>query len=125
MFKLCGGAPAVVLVLGATLLLLPIHAQGQGGSQPAAPPFTLRSVSIDLPSGDRMFPPGPGADATNNSCLACHSAGMVLNQPAMPRAAWQTEVSKMVNVYKASVATEDVPAIVAYLDATKGAPPAQ
>lgn len=125
MFILCGGVPAVVLALGATLLPLPGHAQGQGGSQPAAPPSTLRSVSIDLPSGDRMFPPGPGADAINNNCLACHSAGMVLNQPAMPRAAWQTEVSKMVNVYKAPVAAEDVPAIVAYLDATKGIPPAQ
>lgn len=123
MSRPCGGALAVFLALGAALLPWSGYAQGQGGSQPAAPPFTLRSVSIDLPSGDRTFPPGPGADAINNNCLACHSAGMVLNQPAMPRAAWQTEVSKMVNVYKAPVAAEDVPAIVAYLDATKGVSP--
>lgn len=121
----CGGALAVFLALGAALLPLPGHAQGQGGSQPAASPFALRSVSIELPSGERMFPPGPGADAINNNCLACHSAGMVLNQPAMPRAAWQTEVSKMVNIYKAPVAAEDVPVIVSYLDAIKGAPSAQ
>jgi len=38
----------------------------------------------------------------------------------MPRAAWETEVSKMIHVYKAPVAAEDVPAIVAYLDKTKG-----
>jgi hypothetical protein len=46
---------------------------------------------------------------------------MVLNQPAMPKAAWETEVHKMINVYKAPVDPQEVPAIVAYLDATKGA----
>jgi len=37
---------------------------------------------------------------------------MVLNQSAMSRAAWETEVTKMRNVYKAPVAEGDVPAIV-------------
>ena len=81
---------------------------------------TLKSASIDLPAGDRMFPGGAPAEATNNNCLTCHSAGMVLNQPAMPKAAWDTEVHKMINVYKAPVAAADVPAIVAYLDRIKG-----
>ncbi len=104
--------------LGAALAPLPGHAQSQGPA-PTQPPLTLKSVSIDLPTGDRMFP-GPGSDAINNNCLACHSAGMVLNQPAMPRAAWETEVRKMINVYKAPVAAGDVPAIVSYLTSTKG-----
>ena len=46
--------------------------------------LSLKSVSVDLPPGDEMFPNGPGADAINNNCLACHSADMVLNQPALP-----------------------------------------
>ena len=125
MSKPCGGTLAVFALLAA-LLPLPGHVENQGsGSQPAAPPFTFRSVSIDLPNGDRAFPPGPGADAVNSNCLACHSAGMVLNQPALPKATWEAEIGKMINVYKAPVSAEDVPAIVAYLDAIKGVSPAR
>jgi hypothetical protein len=76
---------------------------------------TLHSVSIDLPDSDRTFPGGTEADAINNNCLACHSAGMVLTQPTLSRAVWQAEVEKMRNFYKAPVAAEDVPAIVDYL----------
>lgn len=112
----------VLLALGAALAALPGHAQDRG---PAPTPLTLKSVSIDLPNGERTFPGGADAEAINNNCLACHSAGMVLNQPAMPRAAWETEVNKMIGVYKAPVAAEDVPAIVAYLDSTKGAKPGE
>ena len=75
---------------------------------------TLRSVNVDLPNRDRNFE-GPGADVVNNNCLACHSAGMVLTQPRLPRAVWQAEVEKMRNTYKAPIDAEDVPAIVDYL----------
>jgi hypothetical protein len=87
----------------------------------AATPFELKSVKIDLPDSDRMFPDGPGSDAINNNCLACHSAGMVLNQPALAKQAWATEVNKMINNYKAPVAPEDVGPIVEYLTALKDA----
>jgi hypothetical protein len=66
-----------------------------------------------------MFP-GNDADAINSNCLACHSAGMVLQQPALSRTAWQQEVEKMRSQYKAPVQESDVPAIVAYLAAHKG-----
>ncbi|WP_395679744.1 hypothetical protein [Inquilinus sp.] len=62
-----------------------------------------------------MFPGGSEADAINNNCLACHSADMVLNQPALPKTAWEAEVNKMINAYKAPVAPEDVAPIVDYL----------
>ena len=81
----------------------------------AAAPFELKSVTVDLPDSDRMFPSGPGSDAANNNCLACHSADMVLNQPTLSKAAWEAEVKKMINAYKAPVAQEDVGAIVDYL----------
>jgi hypothetical protein len=81
----------------------------------AAAPIALKSVSLDLPESDRMFPDGAGADAINNNCLACHSAGMILNQPAMSKDAWQSEVNKMINTYRAPVAPEDVATIVEYL----------
>jgi hypothetical protein len=90
-------------------------------SAAAAVPFKPKSVTFDLPDGDRTFPDGPGADAINNNCLACHSAGMVLNQPALPKAAWTAVVHKMINVYKAPIAAEDVGPIVDYLARAKGA----
>jgi hypothetical protein len=86
----------------------------------SATPIELKSEKFDLPDSDRMFPGGPGSDAINNNCLACHSADMVLNQPAMSKDAWKSEVSKMINNYKAPVAQEDVGAIVEYLTALKG-----
>src|SRR3989449_299168 len=82
--------------------------------------ITLKSVTVDIPDSERMFV-GPGSDAMNNNCLACHSAGMVLNQPALSKQAWATEVNKMINNYKAPVAPEDVATIVDYLTSLKGA----
>ena len=73
-----------------------------------------KSVAVKLPDGLEPFS-GQGADAINNNCLACHSRGMVLNQPTLPKAAWEAEVAKMRNVYKAPVSESDVPAIVDYL----------
>src|SRR6266850_4493450 len=87
----------------------------------AATPFELKSVKVDLPDSDKMFPGGPGSDAINNNCLACHSAGMVLNQPALSKQAWAAEVNKMINNYKAPVALEDVGQIVEYLTGLRGA----
>ena len=92
----------VLLALGAALM--PRSAMRRAQPVPAPAQSALKSVSIDLPNGDRMFPAGTGAEAINNNCLACHSAGMVLNQPAMPKAAWESEVNKMINAYKAPVA---------------------
>lgn len=101
----------VVVVLGVASMPLVLR---------AAPPFELKSVKIDLPDSDKMFPAGPGSDAINNNCLACHSAGMVLNQPSLSKQAWTAEVNKMINNYKAPVAPEDVGAIVEYLTVLKG-----
>jgi hypothetical protein len=102
----------VVVLLGVTSMSLVAR---------AATPFELKPVKIDLPDSARMFPEGPGSDAINNNCLACHSAGMVLNQPSLSKQAWTAEVDKMINNYKAPVAPEDVGTIVEYLTALKGA----
>jgi cytochrome c5 len=85
----------------------------------AQSPLTLKSVSVDLPDRGTMFS-GAGSDVINNNCLACHSAGMILNQPAMAAAAWQAEAEKMIHVYKAPVDEKDVPSIVEYLVRIRG-----
>src|ERR1700704_2430254 len=86
----------------------------------AATPFELKSVKIDLPDSDRMFPDGPGSEAINNNCLACHSAGMVLNQPELSKQAWAAEVNKMISAYKAPIDPKDAGAIIEYLSRIKG-----
>jgi cytochrome c553 len=100
----------VVILLGA--VSMPLAAR--------AAPLELKSVKLDLPDSDKMFPDGPGSDAINNNCLACHSADMVLNQPSLSKQAWAAEINKMINNYKAPIAPEDVGAIVGYLTALKG-----
>jgi hypothetical protein len=108
---------AVILALGTTVIPLSGWA-----ADPA--PFTFKSVSVDLPSSDRLFPPGPNAETVNDNCITCHSVGMVLNQPRLPKATWEAEVHKMIDVYKAPVQASDIPLIVAYLDSIKGTEPA-
>jgi cytochrome c553 len=101
----------IALVVG--VALAPVCAQ-------AETQLSLKSVSVDLPPGDDMFPNGSGADAINNNCLACHSADMVLNQPALPKAQWQAEVDKMRTSYKAPIDPKDVDGILDYLVSNKG-----
>jgi hypothetical protein len=100
-----------VAVLGLVLLPPPGH---------AAAITALKSLKLDVPTSDTMFPAGPGSDAINNNCLACHSADHVLNQPSLSREAWQEVVNKMVTAYKAPVSADDAKAIVDYLVRTKG-----
>jgi hypothetical protein len=50
----------------------------------------LKSVDVEIPFGELMFE-GPGSDLANNNCLACHSARMVLDQPALSQAQWRAE----------------------------------
>jgi mono/diheme cytochrome c family protein len=104
------------IVMGALLgaVLVPLTTR-------AAATVELKSVSVALPDSDRTFTPGPGSDAVTNNCLACHSVGMVLNQPALSREAWIAEVNKMITAYKAPIPPEDVDVIVDYLTNLQGA----
>ena len=101
----------IVAVLGLALLPLPGR---------TATITTLKSLKLDVPTSDTMFPAGPGSDAINNNCLACHSADHVLNQPSLSRETWQEVVNKMIAAYKASISPDDAKAIVDYLVRTKG-----
>jgi hypothetical protein len=82
--------------------------------------FPLKSVSVELPTSAIVFPGPANAEAINANCLACHSADMVLTQHGLPRAAWASEVDKMIHAYKAPIGDSDARAIVEYLQKTKG-----
>ena len=105
-----------------------LPAQPVSAAAPAAPTspnaprsFVLKSVSVELPTSDTVFPDPANAQAISSNCLSCHSAGMVLTQPDLSRAAWAGIVDKMIHAYKAPVGEGDVKAIVDYLQETKGA----
>jgi hypothetical protein len=82
---------------------------------------TLKSLKLNVPTSDTMFPAGPGSNEINNNCIACHSADHVLNQPSLSSVAWQEVVDKMITAYKAPISPDDAKAIVDYLVRTKGA----
>jgi hypothetical protein len=103
-----GGAVWSYDTRSAALAAVVVNSVSDGGT-------TLRSVGVEFPDPGRLFPGADKADAINNNCLACHSAGMVLTQPILSRAEWQSEVDKMRDIYEAPVGAEDVPAIVDYL----------
>jgi hypothetical protein len=105
------------VLVGAALL---VTAAADASAVAADGQKKFKSVDVDLPFGDLAFPPGPGADAINDNCLACHSAEMVLDQPPMPRATWQAEVAKMRTVFAAPIADDDAKRIVDYLARLKG-----
>ena len=97
--------PAIVLV---SVLAMP-------ASGHSAELIELKSVTVELPFGDKPFPPGPGVEAVSRACIFCHSAGMVLYQPTLSKSAWTKIVDKMIDIYKAPVVPEDIPVIVDYL----------
>jgi cytochrome c5 len=112
----------IALIVGAAFVSLCAQAQDkQAQDKQAKDKLLLKSVSVELPNGDRMFPSKLGSDAVNGNCLACHSAGMVLNQPALSRAQWTDEVNKMRTAYKAPIDAGDVDAIVDYLVSIRSA----
>ena len=121
-----GGAVLAGLILafighpGTTSLPVATSPSAPAPSPNAPQTFVLKSVSVELPTSDVDFP-GANAQAITANCLACHSAGMVLTQPALSKAAWDAIVEKMIHAYKAPVAQNEVAPIVDYLDATKGA----
>jgi cytochrome c553 len=103
----------VALGVSFAALLTPTSARVQ-------PAPAITSTTVELPAGDALFPGGSSADAINNNCLACHSADMVLNQPALSNSTWESEVRKMIKAYRAPIDESDVPAIVDYLVKMKG-----
>lgn len=96
------------------------QAPGETPAEPAAISdggFTVRSTAIELPPDQQTFPAGPNVDLVDRRCRACHSASMVLQQPAMSREQWLASVVKMRDVYRAPVGEAEVAAIVEYLAA--------
>lgn len=113
------GIPGAVGMVGLGL----IAGAGPAPTSVTAAGVTLTSESVMLPGNSQVFPnnpSGPSAVQTNANCLICHSAGMVLNQPSLTKAAWQAVVMQMITQFQAPIAATDVQPIVDYLVSIKG-----
>jgi len=68
---------------------------------------------------------GPGKDKAMQ-CVACHSLDYIpMNSRFFDKAGWTGSVNKMINVFGAPIAKEDVDAIATYLAQNYGRPPAE
>jgi mono/diheme cytochrome c family protein len=72
-------------------------------------------VSVQLPASAVQFPAGEGAAIANSQCLICHSAGMVLTQPARTEQQWKETINKMRTAYGAPLPAEQVDPLATYL----------
>jgi mono/diheme cytochrome c family protein len=77
-------------------------------------------VSVEFPASQVSFPPGNGSVIANAYCLICHSAGMVLRQPALTQDEWTGEINKMRNSFGAPLPPDQVEALAKYLQSING-----
>jgi hypothetical protein len=103
----------VIPILAFAIVLLPFYGN-------AKPITELKSLKLDVPVPDKMFPDGPGSDTVNANCLVCHSEDHVMNQPNLTKAEWAEVVEKMIKAYKAPIDEKDASTIVDYLFRIKG-----
>jgi hypothetical protein len=64
---------------------------------------------------------GSGRDKVMQNCVSCHSLDYIpLNSVFLDRKGWEGSVAKMMNVFGAAIAKDDVPVIVEYLSKNYG-----
>jgi sulfite dehydrogenase (cytochrome) subunit B len=77
------------------------------------------AATYALPDETAMLRPGPGVEAAENNCKACHSADYLSMQPPKKgEAFWGAEVQKMIKVYHAPIGEADAKTITDYLAQT-------
>ena len=103
------------------LILLPAAAALLLTGCDRAPQVVFADAAITLPDDPIDLPDLPGRSAVVENCTACHSPSTMLQQPRIPREKWQSQVTKMVEIYKAPVDEQAIPAIVDYLVAVQAA----
>ncbi len=89
----------------------------------------LAALSIVLAAGafaqesKLQLKDAPGKDKAMQ-CVACHSLDYIrMNSRFLDNAGWTASVNKMINVFGAPIAKEDVEAIASYLAQNYGRPP--
>ena len=91
--------------------LLPLVLLAAGGALAQESKLTLKDA--------------PGRDKAQ-ACVACHSVDYIpMNSRFLDKAGWTASINKMINVFGAPIAKDDVEPIAEYLAANYGKPPAK
>ncbi len=111
------GVPILLGIALATGLVLLNSTDSTAAPVKAAggPVWPWVKLSVELPASQATFPPGDGADIANAQCLICHSAGMVLRQPALTQDQWAGEINKMRSSFGAPLPADRVAPLAKYL----------
>jgi hypothetical protein len=112
-------AGTAVATLGSDYLPESMSAQDKPQGEPV-PGVHFAPLNAELPVSSVVFPPGKGSEIANAYCLMCHSAGMVLRQPALTVDEWHTEISKMQSAFGAPIPANQVDAVARYLGSING-----
>jgi mono/diheme cytochrome c family protein len=108
---------SVVIAVGLTWSCA--HSKEEAGAKTQAPATSGGTRSIELPHYQPMLPAGEGRDAFAVGCLSCHTTRYITMQPPLSAAKWEESVRKMIKVYNAPIAEDQVQPIVQYLMAAK------
>ena len=87
--------------------------------------FAFAVLGVQAQESKVKLKDGPGKDKAMQ-CVACHSLDYIpMNSRFLDKAGWTASVNKMINVFGAPIAKEDVDAIAAYLAQSYGKAPAK
>ena len=87
----------------------------------SAPVVLAGPRTYDVPEATAQLRPAPpgqetGFEAAQANCQSCHSVDYIAMQPPKKgKAFWESEVTKMIKVYRAQIDEADGKAISAYL----------
>ena len=109
---------AAILLAGSLCGAQPLFAANSPSSKEEGagrPDHNWSKVTVELPASTTLFPDGSAQSVANSQCLICHSAGMVLRQPARTQTQWTETINKMRSAYGAPIGAGQVDALAAYL----------
>lgn len=101
--------PGIPVVVASVILAADVAVE------PARNPFA--GDRLELPREEPALKAGAGVELVRAACSSCHSMDYVITQPPLTRAQWTANVEKMKARFGAPLSTNEIPALVSYLEA--------
>lgn len=111
-----------LFVPGLAGLLVSVLMAADVAVEPVRNPFA--GDRLELPREEPSLKSGAGVELVRSACSTCHSLDYVITQPPLNRAQWTASLEKMKARFGAPLSTNEIPALVAYLE-TNYSPPAR
>ncbi len=106
--------PGIPAVLASVILAADVAVE------PVRNPFA--GDRLELPKEEPALKAGAGVELVRSACSSCHSMDYVITQPPLNRAQWTASVEKMKARFGAPLSTNEIPALVSYLEANYSPP---